>query len=279
MFGGFQGDYKRQRNINLGGGRRNEASRSNAPYDALVVFVAYYNCQQQDVFTLHAVLRALFETRSPASAPRYNEIASMVSGLEASYCKRANWSSAISRLLGLAMETYMRRPAAVDNELLQRSLACATCAGIDGAGLPQTPSTLQSQVLLRLIKVKGLYAYISRCIGAAKRGEGTTALDAVVALAIRPFGIRETQVAAIAEFSRRILSIPGLPNKLGARGSADIIRIPASWAQIAEHVCKDMQQRYFDAKAGSGSGAFGQSARSDFSLELTAINTLGNMAA
>ncbi|KAJ2888722.1 ubiquitin-protein ligase (E3) [Coemansia asiatica] len=332
MFGSFQGDFKRQRNINLGGSRRNETSRSNSRtvlnkaheerqkreaerrrvkaavqiqrlwrglrdtaswrqsmrekfdismlngpiddldrvYDALVIFVTYYNCQHRDISTLHAVLRVLFEaTSSSTSAPHFSIIADMIDSLEENNSRKENWSSVISMLLGLAMETYMRNPASIDSELLQKSLVRATNDSNKRAGtLQKRYFTLYSQVLLRLIEVRGLYRYLSRRIRAANKSEGAAITDATVTLTIRPFTIKETQQTAISEFSKYILSIPGLPNRLGTHGSAQVIRIPISWAQIAECVDKNMKKRYMDAKATSG-----------FNLGLTAINTLGNMAA
>ncbi|KAJ2590555.1 hypothetical protein H4R99_007062, partial [Coemansia sp. RSA 1722] len=339
MFG-FQGDYKRQRNINLGGSRRNESSRTNArtvlnkaheerqqreaerrrikaatqiqklwrglrdtanwrqrmreqldisalqspigsldpAYDALAIFVAYYNCQQQDISTLQAVLSALFETSSQSSTSSYESIAGMANSLEESDGRRASWTSVISMLLGLAMKTYTRKPASIDNKLLQKSLARAT-DGTSSAGLPHKPNSLQSDVLLRLIEAKGLYAYLSQCIRSVNKSESAARLDAEVALVIRPLENKKTQEFAVAQFSKWILSIPGLPSKLGTHGSVKITNLPVSWVQIADCVRIDMQQKRQSANANRGNGAFGLQAHSDFSLELAAVNTLGNMTA
>ncbi|KAJ2787605.1 ubiquitin-protein ligase (E3) [Coemansia interrupta] len=328
MFG-FQGDYKRQRNINLGGSRRNEAGRSGtravlnkaheerqkreedrrrhkaavdiqrcwrgsrdteawrqkmresidisalrdlrsleAAYDALAVFTTYFNGQQRDVETFHQILRALFGAPSC-----YQRIA------EAAGPMVPRWTNVVCRLLGLAMDTYVKGTASIDAELVQTSLVCATDAG--GSG-----QSLQSAVLLRLIESKGLYAYLSHYICKCDRNIHADGMAAAVTLAVRPFNLPTTAARelAVSLFARWIMSIPGLPNKLGTGGSTAVTRMPVKWPLLAAQVQKDMCQKHAASRSVSdlGGSVFGRQASppaDTLALELAAINTLGNMVA
>ncbi|KAJ2394794.1 ubiquitin-protein ligase (E3), partial [Coemansia sp. RSA 2603] len=329
MFG-FQGDYKRQRNINLGGSRRNEAGRSDtravlnraheerqrreedrrrqkaavhiqrfwrghrdteawrkrmresidisvlsdlrsldSVYDTLVVFTTYFNGQQQDIETLHQVLRAMFGASSC-----YQQIAKSAEPM------LPGWINIICRLFGLAMNTYIKGAVSIDVELIQTSLLRAT----DTSGSVQA---LPLAVLQRLADSKGLYPYLSHYIRNSDRTVHADGSFSAVTLAVRPFNLPTVAAKqlAISLFSKWIMTIPGLPNKVGTRGSAAITRMPISWSLLAEYVQKDTQQRHAVSRSpdvNTSSSAFGKqpSPPSDnLPLELDAINTLGNMVA
>ncbi|KAJ2725784.1 ubiquitin-protein ligase (E3) [Coemansia sp. Benny D115] len=343
MFG-FHGDYKRQRNINLGGSRRNDSSRSNsqavlnkaheerqqreterrrqkaalkiqsawrasqatanwrqklrsqadftvlshqpvdidAVYATLAIFTAYYNAQKRDVETLQLVLRLLFDKKESSATSVYAQVAASVGQQSGQYSQGhplESWTLVISRLFRLALKSVDSGAMLENQSLVLESLEIAT----KGNGETDT-CALQRAVLQRLVSSKCYYHSLAHYIKAANKETASGSLKTAADLAVRPLGDLHIQSMAISLFVQHIMVIPGLPNKLGALGVASITRMPAKWSIVIKHVQDEIQQKQIrrqQARHSSTGSIFGAPAEpaSDLSLELSAINMLGNMAA
>ncbi|KAJ1894355.1 ubiquitin-protein ligase (E3), partial [Kickxella alabastrina] len=354
------GEYKRQRNINLGGSRRNENSRSNARtvlntaheerqkreadrrrqkaasliqqrwrgardtgvwresmrssldvsmlskepvdlrliFEALVTFTAYYNGQPQDAGTLHTLLRLLFDN-TPTIPARYSRIVAMLSPqvnvhAEPPTLEQVKWAGLISRLLGLALKASASDTASVDADAVLRAILCATTTTATSTASISGRSSggkifwsMQRGVLQKLVEANTLYACLSQYIAHADKKSNSAGLNAAVDLAVLPLGVESIQKLAIEHFVQCILTIPGLPSKLGAYGAASITRSRVKWSILADQVQLEMQQRQSAAiRSKQGDSAFGSALSTTtannklvLELALTAINTMGNMAA
>ncbi|KAJ2894525.1 ubiquitin-protein ligase (E3) [Coemansia aciculifera] len=316
----FQGDYRRQRNINLGGSRRNDTSRSNAHtvlskahedrekrelerrrqkavsamqrywrgrrdtakwrqymrahfdpsvlsqhpislpavYQALTLFSAYYDACSADVETMRSVLLLLFGNsvvgQSVLALVRENS-----SGSE----DDDEWVVLVARLLGQAVRSMAALRA--DTDLVLSSVACATTASAsDGAAVSWSFGWL---VLRRMVAAKDLYKFLALCISESDHKLSNRRTAVALDLAMRPLDFAPTRELAMPFFTRQILSIPGLPNKIDVHGVTALTRIGAKWTQLFGCIRSEMISRQRTHMPPS------------VDLSLAAVNTIGNVTA
>ncbi|KAJ1855932.1 ubiquitin-protein ligase (E3) [Coemansia sp. RSA 1822] len=309
----FQGDFKRQRNINLGGRQRNDTARSNAQavlnkaheerekrelerrgliaavtirrrwlgvqatakwrqqmhdsldmnaieepnsaldnlYDAVASFALYYNGRQQHIDRLHVVLRALFGCADDGS--RYRRIiADARAGNQSIDINR--WTLLALYVLGKALQIPKDGVVRVDAELVLTAVEEAVSVDI-------MVDSDQWSLTSRLIETRGLYAFIAKCLSMGS----SSITERAIRIAAIPVGSKSLQDLAIPYFTRWILAIPGLPNKIGVAGVTALTKAHMDWRLLAEYIRDEM-----------ASIAFGES---DTAVPLAAINIMGNLTA
>ncbi|KAJ2500116.1 ubiquitin-protein ligase (E3) [Coemansia sp. RSA 1972] len=308
----FQGDFKRQRNINLGGRQRNDTARSNAQavlnkaheerekrelerrgliaaatirrrwlgvqatakwrqqmhdsldmnaieepnsaldklYDAAAKFALYYN-GRDNIDRLHVVLRALFGCADDGS--RYRRIiADARAGNQP--IDTSQWTLLALYVLGQALQIPKDEVVRVDAELVLAAVEEAV--SVDSA-----VDSDQWSLTSRLITTRGLYAFIAKCLSMSS----SSITERAIRIAAIPIGSKPLQGLAMPYFARRILAIPGLPNKIGVAGVTALTKAHMDWRMLAEYIRDEMTNI-----------AFGES---DIAVPLAAINIMGNLTA
>ncbi|KAJ1957617.1 ubiquitin-protein ligase (E3) [Linderina pennispora] len=322
----FQGDFKRQRNINLGGNRRNDPKRSNAQatllkaqeerqkreverhrqraaltiqkfwrgtratelwrqhmretwdfwqinkqqdramtYARLADFAAYFNrCSQEDIASLCRVLEWLFGN----SSLEYRHIigAESAAGLPS----EQEWAVLLAWLLKSAMAV----PAAdlPADDIVPKSLLSACLTG--------TGSRTERQVLRNLIQHKGLYEYLVGYISGPDRRSSSNGVGIAAQLLVLPFGVGGMQELAVPKFTRSVMGVPGLPNRIGVHGVTTFTKSRIPWAGVASQVQAIMEREHEEIKR-LPTGAFAAAASSDtvWQASLLATSMLGNLTA
>ncbi|KAJ2193949.1 ubiquitin-protein ligase (E3) [Coemansia sp. RSA 522] len=308
----FQGDFKRQRNINLGGRQRNDTARSNAQavlnkaheerekrelerrgliaaatirrrwlgiqatakwrqqmhdtldmnaieepnsaldslYDNVARFALYYN-GRQDIDRMHVVLRALFGCADDGS--RYRRI---IAGARAGNqpIDIRQWTLLALYVLGQALKTPKDGVVRVDAELVLAAVE-------EAVSVDSMVDSDQWSLTSRLIKTRGLYTFIAKCLSMGS----SSITERAIRIAVIPIGSKSLQGLAMSYFARWVLAIPGLPNKIGVAGVTALTKAHMDWRLLAEYIRDEMANI-----------AFGES---DIAVPLAAINIMGNLTA
>ncbi|KAJ2710375.1 ubiquitin-protein ligase (E3), partial [Coemansia spiralis] len=308
----FQGDFRRQRNINLGGRRRNDTARDTAQavlsrahderqkrekqrrehtaalaiqrlfttrhstalwrqrlrdgldvaviedprapdealFGSLAEFAVYCNGSAVDIDRLHAILRSLF--LADAAQPRYWRIVAHARATGAALGEE-KWQALALRLFASALAAPGPGMPRVDASLVLDSLASGVRVDLAQGQRPE--------LLCSLIESRGLYAFLSRCLASDQLPAAS--VESAVLLAVAPADSAALGDAAMPYFVRWILSIPGLPSRIGVHGVTAISKAHIDWCRVTRHICDEI------ARLEAAGGA----------LQLTAISMLGNMAA
>ncbi|KAJ2511702.1 ubiquitin-protein ligase (E3) [Coemansia sp. RSA 1939] len=360
MFG-FQGDFRKQRNINLGGNRRNGAARSNtqsvlnkaheerekreqerrkqkaamfiqhfisghqdtakwrhrmrcsldlscldavspqkldALYSTLLGFVSYYSGSAQDIDTHSRILHLLFDTDTNSagnrSLSRYSKIVSFLalqhdSPLSVSSQK---WAQLLSKLLGLPMKVRYNRNGdnaqQIDAPMLLNSILQASAVDNKRSNSQTDNNRIEFAecLLTSLVVSHKLYPFLTRCISTSKRHAGDNTTELAINVSVLPMAFTSLKDKVVLYFAQWILSIPGLPTKIGVRGVTSLSRAHVPWSALARSVKRVAETWHQNLQRDPGfvdeiaqSVIFEKKPSSSIALPLVAISMLGNLTA
>ncbi|KAJ2531990.1 hypothetical protein GGH20_001304, partial [Coemansia sp. RSA 1937] len=275
----FQGDFKRQRNINLGGRQRNDTARSNAQ---AVLNKAHEEREKRELERRGLIAAATIRRRwlgiqatakwrqqmhdtldmnaieEPNSAldndgSRYRRI---IAGARAGNqpIDIRQWTLLTLYVLGQALKTPKDGVVRVDAELVLAAVE-------EAVSVDSMVDSDQWSLTSRLIKTRGLYTFIAKCLSMGS----SSITERAIRIAVIPIGSKSLQGLAMSYFARWVLAIPGLPNKIGVAGVTALTKAHMDWRLLAEYIRDEMANI-----------AFGES---DIAVPLAAINIMGNLTA